>query len=220
MLTILPLLMSYTVILIMTATINKKRPGITMYQELQQSNLAILNYFHGAAILMMILPCFTMQSPPFFLLFFPNKISVAQTVVFLTCFNTLNFFPWKKVLKADEKTNDAAIGDRGIFLYAALRVIFLASYEWFFRGILLIGFSLWLGMTWSIILNVSLYMLIHFHKSKKEIIGCLPFALLACVFTVWWQCIWPAIIFHLQIAIINERPVLQKFISPSKQATI
>jgi hypothetical protein len=220
MLTTLPLMMSYIAVLLITAGINKRKPGITMYQELQLSNLTILNYFHGIGIIMMIIPAFTLPSSPFFLLLFPAKISVAQTIAFLICFNTLNFFPWKKVLKTDEKIYTTAIADYAIFLYATLRVIFLASYEWFFRGMLLIGFSLWVGMTWSIIINISLYILIHFHKTKKEVIGCLPFGILACVFTIWWQSLWPTIIFHLQIAIINEWPVLQKLISRQKQATI
>jgi hypothetical protein len=65
-----------------------------------------------------------------------------------------------------------------------------------------------------------LYAVLHLHKSKKEIVGCLPFGLLMCVFTVWWQSIWPAIIFHMQLVIINEWPLLQKSISFQKQNAI
>ena len=47
--------------------------------------------------------------------------------------------------------------------------------------------------------------------------SCIPFGLMVCVFTIWWQSIWPAIIFHLQIAVVNEWPLLQKFNSLQKQ---
>jgi len=44
--------------------------------------------------------------------------------------------------------------------------------------------------------------------------------LLVCVFTLWWQSLWPAIIFHLEITMIHEWPVLKNFISPQKQAAL
>jgi membrane protease YdiL (CAAX protease family) len=217
---ILPLMISYTVILLTTGWVNKIKPGITTYGEPQPANFKMLNYLHAISILMMILPVLTTASAPFFLLSFPDKINLGQTIAFLACFGIIGFFPWKKMYQGDQKTDNTILPLPSIFLYGSLRLLFLISYEWFFRALLLVNLSSWLDIRYGIIANVLLYALIHIHKSKKEIIACLPFGLLVCVFTVWWQSVWPAIIFHLQIAIVNEWPPFQKIISPQKQAAL
>jgi membrane protease YdiL (CAAX protease family) len=217
MLLILPLMISYTVIMLTTGWVNRIRPGITSYQEPQPANFKMLNYLHAISIVIMILPVFT-TTAPFFLLLFPDKINIGQTIAFLTCFGIIGFFPWTKMYDVDQKTDNIIIPAPAIFLYGSLRLLFLISYEWFFRALLLTDLSSWVGAPYGIIINVLLYALIHIHKSTKEVIGCLPFGLLVCVFTVWWQSLWPAIIFHLQIAIVNEWPPFQKIISPQKQA--
>ena len=217
MLLILPLMISYTVIMLTTGWVNRIRPGITTYQEPQPANFKMLNYLHAISIVIMILPVFT-TTAPFSLLLFPDKINIGQTIAFLTCFGMIGFFPWTKMYDVDQKTDNIIIPAPAIFLYGSLRLLFLISYEWFFRALLLTDLSSWVGARYGIIINVLLYALIHIHKSTKEVIGCLPFGLLVCVFTVWWQSLWPAIIFHLQIAIVNEWPPFQKIISPQKQA--
>jgi membrane protease YdiL (CAAX protease family) len=216
---LLPLIISYTIIMLTSGWLNKKKPGITAYHEPQQANFKMLNYLHAISTLIMILPIFT-ATAPFFLLLFPDEITIGQTIAFLTCFGIIGFFPWTKMYKVDQKTHNTITPVSAIFLYGSLRVLFLIAYEWFFRGLLLAGFSSWVGVRYSIIINVLLYALIHIPKSKKEAMGCLPLGLLLCVFTVWWQSVWPAIIFHVQFAIVNEWPPFQKIISPQKQAAL
>jgi len=217
---ILTLLFSYAVMLSVIAGISKLKPGITLHDKLCPNNFRELNYLHAIGIMVMFIIPFMAMPLPVFLFSFPDKITIAQTTGFLICFCMIALLPWKKFSGNNDKHLDDFCPLPPVLLYASLRSAFLISYEWFFRGLLLTSFSLWLGMTWSIIINLLLYTLVHFHKSRKEIIGCFPFGLLACLFTVWWQSVWPAIIFHLQIAIIHEWPTLQKFISPQKQATI
>src|SRR5678816_4397194 len=108
------------------------------------------------------------------------------------------------------------IRDR-VSLHVFQRIVFLISYEWFVRGLLLITCCAWLGTAWGVVINTVLYVLLHVHKDKKEMLGCIPFGILLCAFTIWWQSVWPAIIFHLQLAIINEWPDVQLFLSPSKR---
>jgi membrane protease YdiL (CAAX protease family) len=129
--------------------------------------------------------------------------------------------PWKKF------SNEVTVGQyvsqqpaSRIALYSLVRTVFLILYEWFFRGLLLLSFSAWLGIDWAIGINVFLYATLHGHKTKKEILGCVPFGVIVCVFTLWWGSIWPAIIFHLQLVIVNEWPLLQKSISFQKQNAI
>ena len=217
---ILTLMFSYAVMLLVIAGVSKLKPGITRHDKLCPGNFKTLNYLHATGIAVMLIIPFMAMPLPVFLFSFPDKISVAQTSGFLICFLMIAILPWKKLSGNDRRVGDDFSALPPILLYSLLRLIFLFSYEWFFRGLLLTSFSNSLGITWSIVINLFLYTLVHFHKSKKEIIGCLPFGLLVCVFTLWWQSVWPAIIFHLQIATIHEWPALQKFISPQKQATI
>lgn len=207
--------------LLIIAGINKIKPGISSYHKPEQSNLKLLNYMHTVSIIVMLLPVWTVKPFQMFLFPFPDKISVKQAIAFLISFGAIGFFPWKKV---NDGTHEPQINSLlpalHIILYTFLRIVFLIVYEWFFRGLLLISFSAWLGIGWSVVINILLYMLIHIHKNKKEMIGCIPLGLLLCAFTIWWQSIWPAIIFHLQIAIINEWPPLQQFLSPQKQTAI
>lgn len=217
--TILPMIASYIVILSVTFGISKIKPGIVAYQKPKPENFKMLNQIHLFFSIIMMLPLFTADIQGRFLLF-PDKISIEKTIAFLTCFGAIIFFPWKKLYDDDQKTEQAILHAFPVFLYGFLRLIFVVSYECFFRGSLLMSFSFLAGTTWSIIINVSLYTLIHLHKDKKEIIGCIPFGLLVCLFTVWWQSVWPAIIFHSQLLIIHEWPSLRKFTSPKKQAAL
>ena len=217
---ILTLMLSYVALLLAIAWVSRLKPGITLHDKLCPNNFRMLNYLHAIGITVMLIIPFMAMPLPVFLLSFPDKLSVAQTAGFLICFFMIAFLPWRKFSDTSHKPEYNFSALPPILLYGSLRLLFLVSYEWFFRGLLLTSVSLLLGLTWSIIINLLLYTLIHFQKSKKEIVGCLPFGLLVCLFTVWWQSVWPAIIFHLQIAIIHEWPTLQKFVSPQKQATI
>jgi hypothetical protein len=217
---ILTLTLSYIVMLSTIAGVNKLRPGITLHDKLCPNNFGTLNCLHAIGITVMLLTPFMVMPLPVFLFSFPDKISIAQATGFLICFFMIVFFPWRNFSGDNRKPEGDLSSLRAILLYGSLRSVFLISYEWFFRGLVLWSFSLWLGVNWAILINISLYALMHIHKNKNELIGCIPFGLLVCVFTLWWQSVWPAIIFHLEIMIIHEWPLLQKFISPQKQAAL
>lgn len=217
---ILILAFSYTVMLLMIAGLNKLRPGITLHYKLCPNNFRVLNYLHAIGIVIMLIIPFIGASLPVFLFSFPDKISMGQTIIFLLCFFAIAFFPWRNFSDKNHKTDYTISSFPSVLLYGSLRSVFLVSYEWFFRGLLLWSFSLLFGIFWGVLINILLYTLIHIHKNKNELIGCIPFGLLVCVFTLWWQSVWPAIIFHLEIMIIHEWPMLKKFISPQKQATL
>jgi len=214
--TILILLACYSLMLVTVITFER----LTARNKLRRPDLQVLSYFHVLLILLMLVTSRIINAG-YFLLHFPSKISIAQLAAFLMVFGLISFLPWKKfsneVTVAQYLSRELA---SGIALYTFLRTGFLVIYEWFFRGLLLLSFSTWLGINWAIVINVVLYVVLHSHKSKKEILGCIPFGVLMCVFTVWWQSVWPAIIFHVQFAIVNEWPLLQKSISLQKQNAI
>jgi membrane protease YdiL (CAAX protease family) len=214
------LLISYASILFMFMAINRIRPGVITYDRPEQSSFRLFNYLHTITIIIMLLPAFFIKPLPISLLSFPDRITIEQAIIFLMSFGVIGFFPWKKFSEAGPKDDSISSPTIPVILYAFLRIIFLIVYEWFFRGLLLIGISAWAGIEWSIVINVLLYTIMHSHKSKKEMIGCVPLGLLLCVFTIWWQSIWPAIILHFEIAIMNEWPPLQQIISPQKQTAL
>jgi len=217
---ILILVLSYTVMLLMIAVVSKLRPGVTLHSNLCPENFGALNFLHITGIVIMLIVPFMGASLPVFLFSFPDKISIGQATIFLLCFFAIALFPWKDFSNRHHRTEQPISSLPPVLLYASLRSVFLVSYEWFFRGLLLLSFSLWFGVGWAVLVNISLYTLMHVHKKKNEVIGCIPFGLLACVFTLWWQSVWPAIILHLEITIIHEWPMLQKFISPQNQAAL
>lgn len=213
---ILILLAAYTIVLLMIMISNRMKPGIIKYDTLPQDNFGLFNCLHIAGIIMLMLPAFFIKPLPVFLLSFPDKVTIGQTIIFLAAFGVIGFFPWNKFRKEKNDISSPAVS---IILYAFFRIVFLAVCEWFFRGLLLIVSSAWAGIYWAVGINILLYVLLHSHKRTNEMIGCIPFGLLVCVFTIWWQSIWPAIIFHLEVAIINEWPPLQQIISPQKRIT-
>jgi hypothetical protein len=207
--------------LFMIGKINKMRPDIASYYDLKHENLKLLNYFHGISATAMLLPAWLINPLQNFLLPFPDKINISQAIAFLVSFGAIGFFPWKRVGRdVNEFEKGSLLPPAYIGMYAFLRIAFLIIYEWFFRGLLLLTFIAWFGMGWGIVINILLYTIMHAHKSKKEMIGCIPFGFFLCVFTLWWQSVWPAIIFHLQLAIVNEWPPLQKFFQPQKQTAL
>jgi hypothetical protein len=217
--TMLILLIAYLVLMSVITFANKTKPGIILYNNLQQKNLSPLIYLHLASVIIMLIPTLIVKQLPVFILEFPDKISIPQIVAFLLCFAAFGFFPWQKF--SNVKTDILPSLPYPIILYAGSRIIFLIIYEWFFRGLLLLSCCEWLGTANGIIINVFLYTMIHaIKRSRQEIIGCIPLGIVLCVFTIWWQSIWPAIIFHVQIVAISEWPQLKQFLSPKKQTAL
>ena len=218
--TILILLIAYVALMSMTTFANKTKPGIILYNNLQQKNLGLLNYLHLASVIIMLIPTITVKQVPIFILEFPDKINIPKTVAFLICFGALGFFPWKKF--SENKNNDTPQSSAyQVLIYASSRIAFLIAYELFFRGFLLLSFCQWLGTGYGIIINVFLYTLIHtIKRSRQETIGCIPLGILLCVFTIWFQSIWPAVFLHVQIFFVAEWPQLKQFLSPKKQTAL
>lgn len=89
-------------------------------------------------------------------------------------------------------------------LYFSIRIPFLFFYELFFRGILFHNSLVYTNLLGAIIINVVLYTLIHFFNSKKEIIGCIPFGTVLCLFSYYTNSIWPAFLIHTTLSFMYE----------------
>lgn len=94
------------------------------------------------------------------------------------------------------------------FRFILFRTFFLITYELFFRGALLFMVAKDVGERTAVAINVLLYGLVHSFSGRKEFIGTVPFGLLLCVISFWYQSVWPAVIIHLGLALSFEISVL------------
>jgi hypothetical protein len=89
-------------------------------------------------------------------------------------------------------------------VYLLFRLFFIAAYENWFRGFLLIDSLALLPLAAAVALNGCLYAALHCVNGKKEMIGCLPFGCLLCGLCIWWGATWPAIFIHLMLTLGYE----------------
>ena len=100
--------------------------------------------------------------------------------------------------------------------YILIRIVHLILYEFFFRAVLLSACIKWMGVIPAVLTNLLLYSVIHWHSSRNEIIGTIPFGLLLCILTISFNSIWPAIIMHLALAMGHELRLLYQHSSSTK----
>lgn len=89
-------------------------------------------------------------------------------------------------------------------LYFSIRIPFLFFYELFFRGVLLHSSLVYTNILGAILINLILYTLIHSFNSRREIIGCLPFGIVLCLFSIYSNSIWPAFLIHTTFSFMYE----------------
>lgn len=107
-----------------------------------------------------------------------------------------------------------------IVTYVLFRTLFLIGYEFFFRGVVLFSMLIDAGEKAAIALNVLLYMLLHSFSNRKELIGTIPFGILLCAVTLFYQSVWPAIIIHVCLALSHETRILISYKSPLKMSAV
>ena len=107
----------------------------------------------------------------------------------------------------------------GAISFLFIRTLFLIIYEFFFRGILLFVMVKDFGTVAAILLNISLYVLIHWFN-KKERWGSIIMGAILCWVTLLYQSVWPAVFIHLSLALSYELVLLLKNRSPFKKIRI
>ncbi len=92
-----------------------------------------------------------------------------------------------------------------LLIYSALGwILYLAAYEFLFRGFLLYHCVYAFGIGPAIAINVGIYSLVHIPKGKKEAIGAIPLGLILCILTLKTGNILSAFIIHVIMALSNE----------------
>lgn len=91
--------------------------------------------------------------------------------------------------------------------FVFVRTLFLIVYESFFRGVMLFVMIEDFGLTVSVIVNLILYVLLHWFD-KKERVGSFLMGIILCSVSIYYHSVWPAIIIHLSLALSHEITLL------------
>lgn len=82
--------------------------------------------------------------------------------------------------------------------------IYLLTYEFLYRGILLFGLIEAFGIWPAIMVNTIIYSLAHVPKGNREAIAAIPFGIILCYLTIRTGTIWIAVFVHLALALSND----------------
>jgi membrane protease YdiL (CAAX protease family) len=91
-----------------------------------------------------------------------------------------------------------------IIISAITWILYLAAYEFMFRGFLLYALYDELGMIAAIAINTSIYSLVHIPKGKTEALGAIPLGVLLCYLTLLTGNLLIAFLVHVLMALSNE----------------
>lgn len=81
--------------------------------------------------------------------------------------------------------------------------LYLAGYEFLFRGVLLFPLVETFGEWPAVAINTVLYSATHVPKGRDEAIGAIPLGFLLCWVTLQTESLWPAILVHILMAWTN-----------------
>lgn len=127
-------------------------------------------------------------------------IVLSIAVTFISGF--LSFESAKRTLKSVRTKSNYSFNQG--WHYFLIRIIFLCTYEFFFRGVLLFALIPDIGFVSAIAVSTILYVLIHIFDSNAEIFGAIPFGIILCLITYTSDSIWIAFGIHLILSLINE----------------
>ena len=82
--------------------------------------------------------------------------------------------------------------------------IYLLTYEFLYRGVLLFGLIEAFGVWPAIMVNTIIYSLAHVPKGNREALAAIPFGIILCYLTIKTETIWIAVFVHLVLALSND----------------
>jgi len=180
--------------------INTLSDGLTSYKAFN-----LLNIKHLAGIFLFGIGFWVYRKDFDFLIInsgLNNAISNIFLLIIVIASGFVSMQSAKKGLSELDNLSFARREDQ--LLYFSVRLPFLFIYELFFRGVLLHSSLLYTNLVIAIFINLLLYTLIHSFNSKKEIIGCVPFGIILCLFSYYTNSIWPAFLIHATLSFTHE----------------
>ncbi len=163
-------------------------------------NLLLLLNFSGVLFLG-ILPAFFLPFPNFnFADFSTTQWLVLLGLVLLTSFVAFTVAN-KDLQKTTFKVDSRILSAKFLAQYFIVRILFIIGYEIWFRGYFLDFCILEYGEIIAVVINVILYVVLHFVNGKREALSCIPFGLILCAMSIWFQSPFPAIMIHLALTV-------------------
>ncbi len=183
-------------------------------QKVLNGNWLLLHVRHaGGVFIMTVLPVLFLPVVPVRVFLWPGSVDHIQTLaLMITALILLILVVKNREGLSIGRTAYQKGSSFHAMLHIVLRSSFLVSYEWFFRGCILFSCIDLFGTIPAIIINLVLYALIHSFNGKKEMYGSVPFGLMLCLFTIWYQSVWPAILLHLLLSSSHESFLLSPFL--------
>lgn len=166
--------------------------------------------FHIIGIIILGLVPMILLNHSVIILFTGNKApDLPEIFIYLSIFIPLITIAFKQSKSVYGKNNGLAksLNHLSITFFASyfiIRVLFLFTYELWFRGFVLFDFISWIGVPFAIFVNILLYVSVHIFNSKKEMLACIPFGVLVCALCILFDAVWPAIILHISFSLAYE----------------
>jgi len=99
----------------------------------------------------------------------------------------------------------AKVWSKNLIIISAISwLAYLLGYEIMFRGVLFYNCLNEMDLFSAIIINISIYSLVHIPKGFNETIGALPMGIILCFLTWFTGSIWAAFVLHSLLALTNE----------------
>ena len=161
------------------------------------------------AIWLGIVPVMTLKESVLKVLIDPKTIEANTILLYVLTFIVILFVALqqsKNAHKKREQPSGSLLHLSAFFFssYFMTRALFLFSYELWFRGGLLFETAAGIGMPLAIVANIFLYVLLHVFNSRKELLACIPFGIVSCLFCFAFNDAWPAILMHIGFSLGYE----------------
>lgn len=184
---------------------------------LTKGGLQLINLKHVTGILLFgVLFFLAIPESRFLIISFeiPELKTVFSFVLIVIISAVLSFKSVKNKLKNNNEKSPYKLNQA--WIYFIVRVVFLLSYEFFFRGVLFFSVLEVSGLIIAIVCNTLLYVLIHIFDSKQEILGAIPFGIVLCLLSYNTNTIWMAFLIHTTLSVVYEFSMFKHLTFKSK----
>lgn len=206
---ILLIVINFSIYFLITSIYNKMKIRNVKEALFKENGIVFLNLRHIIGILLFG-ACFIFLFPEYNELLIElnyelKTLILAIIVMLIVSFGAYLSFK-KEVVKIIKKTKLKPIF---WIKYIGLRIVFLFSYEFFFRGVLFFTTIEYFGLTFAVLINIILYMFIHLFDDKKEFYGTIPFGIVLCLLTYFSNSIWFAFLIHGAMSCVYEISIIR-----------
>ena len=212
----------YCLLFLLCLWVWKMKSENLVSEKILNGNWILLHVRHAGGIFIMTgLPASFLPVVPGNIFLWPGSADHIQTLtLMITGLILLTLVVKNREGLVIEKTVNHKDSSFHAMLHIVLRSCFLVSYECFFRGFVLFSCIDLFGIIPAVIINMVLYALLHSFNGKKEMCGSVPFGLMLCVFSIWYQSVWPAILLHLLLSSSYESCLLSPFFSKKSKPVL